>query len=613
MKKIGFFTTKKRNIGFAFSSLLLLITFSFFSCEPDEPMTTEEEAVANSIPTSLPLSEITMNDLSQFEAEGAWQVVGDVMADFNTSKTLSTQSGTGVIALTENTSATLTSKFGHGDIELTLDFLLPKDGVATLLLQGNYGISLQDSWNINAINQQTCGVIADYLPAFNACKAPGLWQTLKILFRAPKFDEAGSLLTSAKIEYIYLNDMPIQRDLELEFDASQAQGNLVLQTETPIALRNLMVKQFGNKKVAVDNIQYRIYEGTWDYIPDFDTLTAIGTGTVDTITALEDLANLKDHFGLVFEGDMTIPTTGTYLFETQIDDGGDLYIDDELVIHNEGEPGMGTERVMIDLEAGQHKFKLTYYEEVWSAWISIFVEGPEIEKQPLASLALGGGGNKKQTDIIEVTPSETPEMVRAFINYGAEKRTHTIGVGDPTGIHYAYDLREGALLNAWKGRFADVTEMWKGRGHSQLLKPLNAVMEATAGVPVAQLSNEKMAWAAAMSDDFKALGYSINADERPVFKYQLGALQWSDSIEPNGNQLKRTIIWKDNADNYYFRIAAASTIQQLENGLYNIGGDYYVNYTNKVNEKPIIRSSKTGQELIVPMQGSTAVEYELIW
>ncbi len=605
---------------FSFHTALRLIIFSMslsiISCEADET-TTKDETVATtketSTPELLPLSLIPMNDLSQFQSpDAAWQVVGNVLADLDKPQTLTTEAGTGIIAMTENTSTTLRTNVEHGDLELSLEFLLSKNSEARLLLQGQYGITLQDSWNDASINANTCGTIGKNLPAFNACMAPGLWQTLKVLFRAPTLDEQGNEIDAAKIEYVYLNDMLIQSEIELVSSNKNTPNNLVLQAEKPVAFRNLKIKKFGNQRVALDNIRYKMYEGSWDYIPNFDTLTMAAEGSIDTITKLQDIAGLEDRFGLVFEGDLNIPVAGKYLFETQIDDGGDLYIDNQLVVHNEGEPGFGTERALIDLTAGQHTFKLTYYQEVWSSWITIWVEGPEIEKQPLASLALGSD-DETVADIIEITPDDAPEMVRAFINYADEKRTHTIAVGNPEGIHFAYDLREGALLNAWKGRFADVTEMWRGRGESQLLKPLNAIMEATAGVPIAQLPNEKAVWSDELPKDFRALGYSINNAGRPIFEYQIGEIKWLDAIEPNGNKLRRTVSWSDDEDNYYFRIAEARSIQQLENGLYSIDGAYYVSYSNKVNEKPTIRNSENGQLLIVPMKGNTAVEYELIW
>ena len=195
---------------------------------------------------------------------------------------------------------------------------------------------------------------------------------------------------------------------------------------------------------------------------------------------------------LVFQGDLEVPEKGDYLFETLIDDGGDLSIDGKLVVHNQGEPGIGAERGMVHLTAGTHTFQLTYYEEVWAANIAVYYEGPEMPKQTLASVDLRAQerpGQKRPPVIVEL--KDAPEMVRGFVNYGDEKRTHTIAVGDPAGIHYTYDLDEGTPLTFWHGGFADVTEMWQGRGAEQLVKPLNAAIENVSGMALAKLATQE--------------------------------------------------------------------------------------------------------------------------
>ena len=81
-------------------------------------------------------------------------------------------------------------------------------------------------------------------------------------------------------------------------------------------------------------------------------------------------------------------------------------------------------------------------------------------------------------------------MIRGFVNYGDEKRTHAISVGDPQGVHYSYDLTRGSLLKVWKGGFADVTEMWEGRGIDQLLMPQEMSVELNDHIIASPLTNE---------------------------------------------------------------------------------------------------------------------------
>jgi hypothetical protein len=595
------------------SSIISVSVLCCVACKKDVPVEEEEtKTVIHSIPEKLPLSAISLQDLSAFQPNTDWQVAGDAYANWEIAQQLKIADGTGILLTNKANATPLTFNLAHGDLEMTLEFLLPINGNAQLLLQGIYPILLTDSWN-NTNTAQFCGALPQITPSVNACKAPGLWQTLNLLFRAPTFDAAGKKIKEAQFDYVILNGMTIHKNVTLKSDeAGTAIANLLLKSTTPVAFRNIQTKRFFKDQVTLENITYKKYIGTWDYIPNFQLLTPVAEDKVTLITGLEQLAGQTDHFGFVFEGELNIPKEGTYLFETQIDDGGDLYIDDQLIIHNQGEPGLGTERALVNLTAGKHSFKLTYYEEVWFAWISIWVEGPEIEKQPLASLALGENNREKEPKLLEIRPKDAPEMVRAFIQYGDEKRTHTIAVGDPLGVHYAYDLNEGAIINAWKGRFADVTEMWVGRGESQLLKPLNAKIEPSAGISTAQLASEKAGWIAYVPDGFKPLGYSMNAKEQPVFEYQLDGLMWRDNIEPFENKLRRTLEYSSQeAKGYWHKLASASSIMLLENGWYNIGGAYYIDYKGK--DKPIIRTTKGGQEMIVPIALNQPMVYELIW
>lgn len=593
------------------SFIIFLSILCFVACKKDVSVEEETQTAITSIPEKLPFSAIALQDLSAFQQNADWQVVGDVYVDWKVAKQLNVADGTGILLTNKVNAAPLAFNLEHGDLEMKLEFLLPIQGNAQLLLQGIYPILLIDSWSTT--NVQLCGALPEITPSVNACKAPGLWQTLNLLFRAPVFDVAGKKIKDAQLDYVILNGMTIHRNVMLKTnEAERAIANLVLQSTTPVAFRNIQTKRFFKDKVTLENIKYKKYTGTWDYIPNFQELTPVAEDTLTLITGLEQLAGQTDYFGFVFEGELNIPKEGTYLFETQIDDGGDLYIDNQLIIHNQGEPGLGTERALVNLTAGKHSFRLTYYEEVWFAWISILVEGPEIEKQPLASLALGKNIWEKEPELIEVRPKNAPEMVRAFIEYGGEKRTHAIGVGDPSGVHYAYDLKEGAIINAWRGRFADVTEMWAGRGESQLLKPLNAKIEPSAGISTAQLASEKVGWITYVPDGFKALGYSMNTKEQPVFEYELNGLMWKDNIEPLENKLRRTLEYSGKeTKGYWHKLASATNINQLENGWYTIGGAYYLDYKGK--DKPIIRSTKGGQEMIVPITLNEPLVYELIW
>ncbi|RYZ39970.1 MAG: hypothetical protein EOP49_29865, partial [Sphingobacteriales bacterium] len=70
--------------------------------------------------------------------------------------------------------------------------------------------------------------------------------------------------------------------------------------------------------------KYYTFTGTWNNLPNFTTLDPDAEGTVPNIT----IANRSqdDRFAYLWEGFITIPTTGTYYFRTTSDDGSRLWL-----------------------------------------------------------------------------------------------------------------------------------------------------------------------------------------------------------------------------------------------------------------------------------------------
>lgn len=100
--------------------------------------------------------------------------------------------------------------------------------------------------------------------------------------------------------------------------------------------------------------------------PDFRLIDALLTDTrgVDTLTA-EGLGYTAD-VGLLYEGYVKIPETGSYAFELSYDDGARLWIDGRLVADGTYDPeagtGVKTARGSLILCAGYHAIRVEYAE-----------------------------------------------------------------------------------------------------------------------------------------------------------------------------------------------------------------------------------------------------------
>lgn len=110
-----------------------------------------------------------------------------------------------------------------------------------------------------------------------------------------------------------------------------------------------------------NGLKYKYYEGNWDKLPVFKNLTPISKGKVFKIN-LENLSRKEEYFGVQFTGHIKISDPGDYTLFLSSNDGSQLYIDDKLVIDNDGLHGTIEKPGKINLSVGKHKFKLSYFQ-----------------------------------------------------------------------------------------------------------------------------------------------------------------------------------------------------------------------------------------------------------
>jgi hypothetical protein len=196
---------------------------------------------------------------------GAWYLASDAGLDPANERRLAATPGTGVIVNgpTGRTS-NLVSRESYGDLELHLEFLVPKGSNSGVKFMGLYEIQILDSHGESQPKAQGNGGIyprAELLPRYryldegiaprvNASLPPGQWQTLDVVFRAPRFDAEGKKTECARIERAVLNGQVIHEKLELATPTGHAwtrpevaRGPLLLQADHgPVAFRKVRVR-----------------------------------------------------------------------------------------------------------------------------------------------------------------------------------------------------------------------------------------------------------------------------------------------------------------------------------------------------------------------------------
>ncbi|MEE9430737.1 MAG: alpha-L-fucosidase [Melioribacteraceae bacterium] len=111
----------------------------------------------------------------------------------------------------------------------------------------------------------------------------------------------------------------------------------------------------------INGLKYKYYEGNWGKLPEFESLSPIKEGNVFQVN-LENISTKEEFFGVQFTGEIKISELGNYTFFLSSNDGSSLYIDDKIIIENDGQHGTIEKTGNVKLSTGKHKFKLQYFQ-----------------------------------------------------------------------------------------------------------------------------------------------------------------------------------------------------------------------------------------------------------
>lgn len=145
----------------------------------------------------------------------------------------------------------LVSRAEFGDQRAHVEFRVPPGGNSGVYLQGRYEVQVFDSFGRGPaeLTSGDCGGLYGVAaPAVNASRPAGEWETLEILFRAPRISNAEGKTASARAS-VWLNGVCVQDDVELPaptpggLDASEYhRGPLLLQDHgDAVEFRNVWV------------------------------------------------------------------------------------------------------------------------------------------------------------------------------------------------------------------------------------------------------------------------------------------------------------------------------------------------------------------------------------
>ncbi len=117
----------------------------------------------------------------------------------------------------------LVSADAFGDVHLHVEWAAPAVVKGAGQDPGNSGVYLMDLYEVQVLDSfgnttypdgQAAAIYGQFPPLVNVSRAPGQWQSFDIFFRAPRFDDAGTLLQPARMTALH-NNIVVHNNVEL--------------------------------------------------------------------------------------------------------------------------------------------------------------------------------------------------------------------------------------------------------------------------------------------------------------------------------------------------------------------------------------------------------------
>lgn len=135
-------------------------------------------------------------------------------------------------------------------------------------------------------------------------------------------------------------------------------------------------------KRAKSGLKYSYYEGQFEKLPDFDTLTSVMQGISENFD-VDELSQRENHYAFLFEGYLEILVDGIYTFYLKSDDGSKFLIGDKLVVDNDGSHSSRTRKGMIALKKGMHPVRIEYFEDFMGQNLNLSYEGKGLSRREI--------------------------------------------------------------------------------------------------------------------------------------------------------------------------------------------------------------------------------------
>ncbi len=133
---------------------------------------------------------------------------------------------------------------------------------------------------------------------------------------------------------------------------------------------------------SVNGIAYNYFEDVWVLLPNMAAMKPLRSGRTFDLS-FTSLPHRWGDYGFQFKCFIDLPNDGDYTFYSASDDGSKLFLDDKLLINNDGLHGTIELNVKVTLNKGKHKLEVWYFQSGGASDLFVSLEGPGILKQQI--------------------------------------------------------------------------------------------------------------------------------------------------------------------------------------------------------------------------------------
>lgn len=379
---------------------------------------------------------------------------------------------------------------------------------------------------------------------------------------------------------------------------------------------------------GLTDLKFEFFLGDWKTLPNFSTLKPHREGEIPDNLVQIKLDDYKNQFGVIYTGNLKAPKAGDYTFKLASDDGSRIYIDGRKVVENDGiHPSKDIREGKVNLKAGDHVFRLEYFQSVGQAELFAAWQGPGFTPTPLSKWLhpkwKDGGKPKKKGETTgnPLIVGQEPIIYRNFIS-GAGNRG--IAVGYPGGFNIAWSADQFNLALVWRGAFIDAARHWNSRGGGHqpplgydVFRPMAEMTLPFAADLAADAEWPKMA-KDARPEGYEWKGYSLDKKRIPTFHYEWKGVKVSERFDMEGiaiastGKVVRTIKLDGSIPpNAMFCVATGASIEAAGGGFLVTGARLSVDgHENPNTFKVSVDGAKvSGKNLVLPARPEIKVTY----